>query len=387
MLSRVYSFPAQSILLLGPRGVGKSTFIRQQTKPKIEIDLLKATNFRELSLNPSALEERVSHLKPKDIVFIDEIQRIPELLNEVHRLIENLGICFYLTGSSARKLRRSGVNLLAGRALSRKMYPLTLQELQTYSLEELLKFGTLPSVFKKDLDPADYLFSYVETYLKEEITQEASTRNLEQFQQFLSIVGQYHGQLLNFENLSRQVGKSGDTIKSWFQILKDTLIGQEIKAFTPHLFPRETKHSKFYLFDAGVANALSNEISDLPSEKRGFLFESLVLNELQVYLEIKKLNYQIFHFSLPKSGDIDFIIEVKKKSLSQPSQFISFDLKLSKKWESKFGDATFQLKERAGARHLKAYAIYTGTERRTINNLQVLPLSVFVGDLWAGKLI
>jgi predicted AAA+ superfamily ATPase len=386
MFSRVYNFPSQSVLLLGPRGVGKSTFIRNQTVPNLEIDLLKSTHYRDLSLNPSSLEDRVSHLKPKDIVFIDEIQRIPELLNEVHRLIESKGLYFYLTGSSARKLRKSGVNLLAGRAIGRRMFPLTLHELQNWKLDKLLKYGTLPSVFHKDTDPIEYLTSYVDMYLREEITQEAVTRNLGLFQQFLAIVGQYHGQVLNYENLAREVGKSGDTIKVWFEVLKDTLIGHEIKAFTPNLLKRETKHSKFYLFDPGVANALVNDLEDIPSERKGFLFESLILNELHVYLEVKRLKYQIFHFSHPNEGDIDFIIEVKKKTMSSPSQFISLDIKLSKKWNSSFGSTTHVLQEKAGSRLLKSFAIYTGETRLTTKTLQILPLKMFISELWAGRI-
>jgi len=148
----------------------------------------------------------------------------------------------------------------------------------------------------------------------------------------------------------------------------------------------ETKHSKFYLFDPGVANALVNDLEDIPSERKGFLFESLILNELHVYLEVKRLKYQIFHFSLPNEGNIDFIIEIKKKTMSSPSQFISLDTKLSKKWNSSFGNTTHVLQEKAGSRLLKSFAVYNGETRLTFKSLQVLPLRTFISELWDGKI-
>ena len=295
---RIYEKPKSSILLLGPRGTGKSTFIKTEAEPDLIIDLLKQETYRKLSLHPSLLEEMLSHLKPQQSVLIDEIQKIPALLDEVHRLIEDKNIIFYLTGSSARKLKKEGTNLLAGRALSKKIFCLSLKEIgSACSIQNLLFSGSLPkAVTEKNPDQInDFLFTYVETYLKEEVFQEGLTRNLNEFSKFIEVAGQYHGQIVNLANLSREIGKSGDTIKSWFQILQDTLIGQLIEPYPLKIADKETKHPRFYYFDCGVARAAQgvSNIEEIP-EQRGFYLETIILNEIKTYLEVHRKKYKIF---------------------------------------------------------------------------------------------
>lgn len=388
---RVYSVPPTSILLLGPRGTGKSTFIKSEVKPDFIIDLLKNSSFRPLSLNPSLLEEWVAHLKSGQSILIDEIQKIPALLDEVHRLIEDRQLHFILTGSSARKLKKSSANLLAGRALSKKMYPLTLYEIgNKFSLEQLLNSGCLPrAVTEKNTEILqEYLFSYVETYLKEEIFQEGLTRNLNDFTKFIELAGRYHGQILNLENIAREVGKSGDTVKSWFQILKDTLVGYTIDPYPLNLMPKESKHPRFYFFDCGVARAAEgiSTLSEIP-ERKGFYFETLILNELKTYFEVKKKQHKIFYYSVSSWGDLDFVIEVKKKTMSAPSQLIGIEVKYSKVWKPEFDKVLSKILTERKKQMIKSIGIYTGDKRLTRNSIEVLPLNLFIELLWSGKLI
>lgn len=387
---RVYEKPKSSILLLGPRGIGKSTFIKDAAKPDLIIDLLKQETFRKLSLNPSLIEEMVAHLKSEQTVLIDEIQKIPALLDEVHRLIEDRHIIFLLTGSSARKLKKSGANLLAGRALSKKMYPLCLKEIdQDRSIQNLIFSGCLPKVVTlSDKDSInDFLFTYVETYLKEEVFQEGLVRNLNEFSKFVELAGQYHGQILNFENIARELGKSGDTIKSWFQILQDTLVGQLIEPYPLKIEVKETKHSKFYYFDCGVARAALGiqDLEDIP-DQRGFYLETIILNELRTYFEVHRKKHKIFYYSISSGGDIDFIVETKKKTISSPAQFVGIEIKFTKKWNTDFEKTLHKVKLKCENKMVKSIGIYLGDQRLTKKNIEILPIYQFIDLLWKGEI-
>lgn len=389
-IKRAYKETNSSILLLGPRGTGKSTFVKTELEPDLTIDLLKSTEFRQLSRNPSFLEEMVGHLKEKQTVFIDEVQKIPELLDEVHRLIENNQLKFILSGSSARKLKKSGANLLAGRAVSRKMYPFSMYELSgRIKIKSLIESGSLPlCALKGDPDMInEHLFTYVETYLKEEIQQEGLVRNVNEFSEFIAMAGQMHGQILNYENIAKSIGKSGDTIKSWFQILYDTLVGQEIKSYSLNLFPKESKHSKFFLFDNGVARAAEGlaTLENHP-ERRGYYLENLILNELKVYCEAKQKQLGIYYYNVPSVGDIDFIVEVQKKSHSKPAQIVTFDIKHSIEWKSEFSKMSQKANEQNPNRINKMVGIYLGKKRLTQKKLQIFPIEEFVNSLWNGDI-
>ncbi len=387
---RIYPVFNKSTLLLGPRGTGKSTYVKTEVKPELSIDLLKTSTFKMLLKNPSDLEDMVSHLKAHDMVFIDEIQKIPELLNEVHRLIEKLKLKFILTGSSARKLKSSGVNLLAGRAINRKFFPLTLKEIdEEKKVNDLIFSGTLPTSLnlsdKEDIN--DYLFSYVDTYLKEEVFQESLVRNLSRFSHFIEIAGQYHGQIINYENISRELGLSGDTIRSWFQILEDTLVGSFIEAYKLNIKPKESRHPKFYFFDAGVARAAEGQRSlEVNSEKNGFYFETLILNELKTYIEVLNKDYKIFYYNVPGQSDVDFIIETQKKTLSKPSQFVLINIKFGKTWSTAFNKLPNEIQSICGARCKKIIGIYQGSHILTKDNSEIYPVLEFVKNLWSGKL-
>ncbi|MBC7419827.1 MAG: ATP-binding protein [Bdellovibrio sp.] len=388
---RVYPKFTKSVLLLGPRGTGKSTYIKDIIKPNLTIDLLKTSVFRELLKNPSLIEDMISHVLAGETVFIDEIQKIPELLDEVHRLIENKKIKFILTGSSARKLKKQGVNLLAGRAIYQKFFPLSLFEIKNRKpIDSILFTGLLPYALSLDsnADCNDFLFSYVESYLKEEIFQEGLTRNLADFTYFLELAGQYHGQIINYENIAREVSKSGEAVKAWFQILEDTLIGEMIEPYSLNLYPKETKHKKFYFFDHGIARAASGiKTMEEVAEKKGFYLESLILNELKVYKEVKKENFKIYFYNVSGKGDVDFIIEVKKKTLSQPAEFITLEIKNTKKWNSQFSQLQHEIKNNFPKKCRKSIAVYRGEQRLTQKGIEIFPLDQFIESLWSGEII
>ncbi len=388
---RIYSVFTQSVLVLGPRGTGKSSFIKNIIKPNLTIDLLKTSTFKALLKNPSDLEDMILHLTKGNIVFIHEIQKIPDLLNEVHRLIEDRKIKFILTWSSARKLKSAGVNLLAGRALNKKFFPLTIHEIEKFKPISALVFsGLLPNSVKlNDQDDInDYLFSYVDTYLKEEIFQEGLSRNLSQFTQFIELAGQYHGQIISFENISREIGVSGDTVKAWFQILEDTLLGQFIEPYKLNFFKKEVKHSKFYFFDCGIARAAEGIKSlDSVSEKNGFYFESIILNELKAFKEVSKKDFSLFFYSISGGGDIDFIIETKKKTLSKPSEYLLLNIKYSKTWKTTFQKFDQIIIEKSENRCLKSIGIYQGSHRLKKDKTDIYPTYEFIEALWKGKIL
>ena len=386
-IQRIYSKIKDTCFLLGPRGVGKSTFLESTLNPDLTINLLEVKVFRELKKNPELLEGKVSHLKKNSLITIDEIQKIPELLNEVHRLIEKKKLRFVLTGSSAKKLRSEGENLLGGRALQFKMFPFSLLELNgKISIQNLIQYGSLPVALGHSGGIVEALESYIETYLKTEIQAEALARNLDEFSQFLEIMGQMNGRILNFESISSAVGKSGDTIKKWISILTDTLLGSEVPSFRPSFKVREVSHSKYYFFDQGVARAAAGLIHEpLDAIQKGFCLETLVLNELKIFQEVKRKKNKISFYQVQNFGEIDFIIETRKKTIDRPGTYVALEVKASQKWKSEYEKTTRQFAINFKNKNdCKMIGIYLGSERLTFGNYQVYPLEMFVQELHEG---
>jgi len=265
--------------LFGPRGTGKTTWVKTTYSDAIYLDLLRSELFTRLISDPGRLEQ---YILPnyQGYVVIDEVQRVPELLNEVHRLIEDRKIKFVLTGSSARKIRRGGYNLLAGRALSYQMYPLTAIEMgDDFNLGRSVIRGMLPMAQVDGY--GEYLKSYIQTYLEQEIMQEGLTRNLSAFARFLEVASFSQGQLLNMASISRDVGVGRKVISGYFTILQDLLIGYLIKPFTKRSKRRLVSHAKFYFFDCGVYRAIRpTGPLDSGDEVSGIATESLVLSQL-----------------------------------------------------------------------------------------------------------
>jgi predicted AAA+ superfamily ATPase len=388
MFSRVYQIPSSTFFLFGPRGVGKSTWIKARGGFSLTIDLLKHATFLDLQRDPSLLEAKTGHLKKGETVFIDEIQKIPALLDEVHRLIEDRGLNFILTGSSARKLKRAGANLLAGRAHTYKMLPLTIREIgSAISLEDLFRFGSLPVVLRNMDTAEEALSSYVETYLREEVREEAIVRRVDDFARFLSIAAQLNGAVINYQNVARESGKSANTIQAWFQILEETLLGSYLPAYRPGFKVRESAHPKFYWCDAAIARVAAGlEWKDLDSVWKGTALESMVLREIQAFAEVSRKKTQVFYYATPGAGEIDFIVETRPKTINRPQQFITIEVKLATKWRRDFESASRALRASKPESLIKMFGVYLGNERLSFDGFEVLPLKDFVSGLFSGDI-
>ncbi len=322
----------RSFFLFGPRGTGKTTWLKQQFPHALFINLLQSEFHLPLAAEPGRLREFIP-TEYAGWVVIDEIQRVPELLNEVHELIESRGLRFALTGSSARSLRRKGVNLLGGRARTRYMHPLTAAEQgKAFSLADSLKFGNLPARFG-DPDPAAYLDSYIATYLKEEVAQEGLTRNLGSFTRFLETAAFSQGQALNISGVAREARVARATAENYFSIVEDLLIATSLPVFSRRARRELTTQRKFYFFDAGVFRAI-RPMGPLDSEAEidGPALETLVLQELRAINDYSSLGHEISYWRTRHGLEVDFVlygprgliaIEVKRTRSPGPKDYRS----------------------------------------------------------------
>lgn len=317
MIPRLLTLPAdESFFLFGPRGVGKTTLLKHLPwfSEALYINLLKPGLEMRFARNPSELENMVMALGPETRhVIIDEVQKVPRLLDAVHDLIETTDKKFILTGSSARKLKHGGANLLAGRAFVYHLYPFTYFE-QQVEIVDCLRFGMLPKIFEYSSDEKKqlYLDAYTNTYLKEEIWAEQFIRELDPFRRFLEVAAQTNGKIVNFANLARDVGTSDKNIQKYFSILEDTLLGFFLEAFQHSFRKRLSKTPKFYFFDTGIVRALSAQTS-LPlvpgTSQFGDAFEHFII--LQA-IQLSSYYHRDYRFSYLKTKDdaeIDLIVE------------------------------------------------------------------------------
>lgn len=307
-----------SFLLFGARGTGKSTLIQSLLKSEdvLRVDLLDPVVFEQATLG---LEELIARIKSAvadgQWVFIDEVQKSPKLLDVAQSLIDSQKAKFALSGSSARKLKRGSANLLAGRAYTYSLFPLTFRELgESFDLNKHLAFGGLPHIWNisENREMVLYLRSYITTYLKEEVAEEQIVRKLEPFTRFIQIAGQASGKILNYKNISRDVGVSDQTVKTYFQILEDTLLGYFLPAFGRSLRKSQSKTPKFYLYDTGVLRALWRTI-DQPLEESNYqygnLFEHFIINQIRSEAAYAEKDYQYSFFKTFQDEEIDLVID------------------------------------------------------------------------------
>ncbi len=373
MYSRLINSPKnKSFFLFGPRGTGKTTWVKSSFAKAVYLDLLEAGLFNDLLANP----QRIENFIPKDFddwVVIDEVQRIPELLNEVHRLIEKNKYKFILTGSSARKIRRKGVNLLAGRALSCHLYPLTARELgKDFDLSRSLAYGQLPCVYTEE-NPRAYLESYIRTYLEEEIRYEGLTRNLGAFSRFLEAASFSQGSILNISSVARDCGVERKVVENYFTILEDILIAYKIPVFSRRAKRRMAVHPKFYFFDVGIYRALRPAGPlDLPEEIGGHAFETLFLQELLAANAYLESGYNIFYWMTANNIEVDFVLYGSKG-------IKAFEVKRTGKISGSMlrGLKAFA-KDYPGA---KLYFIYGGERRLRDGDIEILPLNDALKEL------
>jgi len=298
----------KSFFLFGPRATGKTTLIRRQlAKNATIIDLLDSRYFLRLSAAPHDLESIVD-ASPADIIVIDEIQRIPELLNEIHRLIENRRVTFLLTGSSARKLRRGKANLLAGRVWEARMFPFIHRELPDFDLGRYLRYGGLPSVYLSDY-PEEELDAYVNTYLREEVLAEGLIRRLPPFSRFLRSIALSNGEIVNFTKMANDCQVSPSTVTEYVGLLEDTLIGFILPAWTRSRKRKAIKTGKFYFFDPGVTHALAGtETLDRNSNLYGKSFEQFMGMELRAYLSYGRKKLALSYWRSTNGHEVDFLL-------------------------------------------------------------------------------
>lgn len=314
----------ESFFLFGARGTGKSTLLDQLDflQDATRFDLLDQDIESEFSLRPQLLYERCELLKKNDWVCIDEVQKIPELLDVVHSLIEKKKLRFVLTGSSSRKLKRKGANLLAGRAFMNTLFPLTHQELgKDFNLDFVLNWGSLPKIFsyEKDRSKANYLKSYVQTYIKEEIVAEQLVRNLTPFRLFLPIAAQMNSKTLNFSNIAKDTGVDYKTVQTYFDILTETYIGSFLNAYSGSVRKVQSQAPKFYFFDLGVKRALQNQLSIpvLPETNiYGEAFETWFINECRILNSYYGLDYEFSYLRTKDDVEVDLIIKKPNGDLS-----------------------------------------------------------------------
>jgi uncharacterized protein len=323
MIDREVNLPKQnSFFLFGARQTGKSTLLKIGYEPSSTLyyDLLKTDEYLRLSARPSLIREEIMTRNEKIThVIIDEIQRIPSLLNEVHWIMESgKSPVFILTGSSARKLKRSHANLLAGRALTYKLYPLTFREVGgTFSLQKTLRYGSLPSIVCEDEEEMkmEKLRAYADTYLKEEIEIEAQVRNLQRFVRFLTTAAHTNGELINYSNIARETGTSYQTVKSYFQILEDTLIGNFLYPYTKSKRKRLSRQPKFYFFDVGVVRALTRRLTvaiEPQTSDYGKAFEHFIILEIMRANEYERWDLEFSFYRTEAGAEVDLIIETPK---------------------------------------------------------------------------
>jgi uncharacterized protein len=316
MIPRLLKLPErQSCLLLGPRQTGKSTLVHSLLPPDAwTIDLLEHDTALPYAKDPSLFRRETEHKVDSGTrtIFVDEVQKVPALLDEVHSLIERCKVRFILTGSSARKLKRGGANLLAGRAAVRRLHPLTLREMgDRFDLESALRYGTLPAVVTgTEEDARDLLRAYSEVYLKEEIQAESIVRNLGGFARFLDVAAGQSGEILNFSAIGRDAMLATRTVQEYFQILEDTLLGFRLEAWRKSPRGRMVAHPRFYLFDPGVTNALNRRLTaPLDPSAFGRLFEQWVILECLRQIDYLGDETRLFYWRTNTGAEVDLLLE------------------------------------------------------------------------------
>lgn len=356
----------QSYFLFGPRGVGKTSWLRTHFPEALFFDLLHDKTYTSLLADPS----RLGDLIPSDYkgwVIIDEIQKAPALLDEVHRLIESRKLRFILTGSSARKLRRQGVNLLAGRALIKNMYPITaLEQKEKFLLPQSLRYGHLPMALNSE-HPEEYLSSYIATYLREEVLQEGLTRNIVLFTKFLETVSFSQGELLNTTQMAQDIGTNRSAVETLFRILEDLLLASRLPVFTQRAKRELVKNVKFYYFDVGVYRAIRPQGPlDTPEEIDGAALETLFLQEARAINDYFFYGYEFYFWKTRSQLEVDFILYGKHGLLAfeikRKAQIRTDDYKGLKAFMEDYPVC-------------KAYLFYGGTESFTYQDIQIMPLS------------
>lgn len=367
---------SESLFLWGARQTGKSTLLKQQFPHALWFDLLMSDTYERLQRNPALIREIVLADKKIKQVVIDEIQRIPELLNEIHWLMTNRSTQFIMSGSSARKIVRSGTNLLGGRALRYELLPLTSQEIPDFNLIKAINNGLLPRHYLTE-NPKKMLSAYVGNYLRDEIVNEAKIRNVNVFAQFLEAAAFSNGEMVNYANIAADCGVSAPTIKEYFQILQDTLIGRFVPAYQKKPKRRVITAPKFYFFDIGIVNYLLKRGKiEMGSEIFGHAFEHFIYHEIYAHCHYSGLDYTISYWRTASQIEVDFVLG---------NHEVAVEIKSSTKINERHLKGLVSFSEEYKVKHL--ILVCNEPLPRKVGKVLVLPWQIFVQKLWAGELI
>ncbi len=372
----------QSAFLWGPRKTGKTTYLKKHFPDSLIFDFLKTDFFIEVSKNPALLRERILAKDKNAIkhpIILDEVQKVPQVLDEVHWLIENKGLQFILCGSSARKLRRGHVNLLGGRAWRYEMFPLVTAELRNINLLHALNHGMVPTHYlQDDQECKKSLKAYMQDYLKEEVFAEGLTRNIPAFSRFFDAFGYSHGELTNYSNIARDCGVDSKTVKEYYQILIDTLLAVRIDPFKKRQSRSIiTKAPKYYLFDVGVANYLRKQhLEEERGEEFGRAFEHFLLMEILAYRSYSGQDFTI-NFWRTKTGlEIDFILARGE---------IAIEIKGANRIDKRDLNALAAFAEEYSPK--RNFVVCNEKEKRLHGKIEILPWNNFLQELWAGNVL
>lgn len=377
---RLMAAPKGSFFLFGVRGVGKSTWSREAFPAAHLVDLLDESRYQTLLANPGLLALEIRDLPRQRVIVLDEVQRVPALLNEVHRAIEGDRRRFVLLGSSARRLKTANTNLLAGRATLRTMYPLVPAELgRDFNLERVLRFGSIPLVWQAD-DSKSALEAYVQLYVREEIRAEALVRNLPGFLRFLPVAALFHGQVINVAGLARDAATARTTVEGYLGILQDTLLATILPAFEARLRVRERQHPKLYWVDPGLVRSTKRQLGPVAAEERGPLLEGWILTVLRAHNEASNIFEEVSYWApaQARQTEVDFLLRRGREYLA-----------LEVKAQSRFSTAQLSGLRAIAAlpRLARRVLVYLGERRlKTEDGIEVWPLDALLTAIAGNSL-
>lgn len=378
--TRLLSPSSGSFFLFGVRGVGKSMWTRAAFPAAHVIDLLDEARYHELLANPGLLALELADRPAAQTIVIDEIQRVPALLNEVHRAIERSRRRFVLLGSSARRLKTAGTNLLGGRAALRTMHPLVPAELgRDFNLARVLRFGSIPLIWQA-AEPRAALEAYVQLYVREEIRAEAAVRNLPAFLRFLPVAALFHGQVLNISNVARDAAAARTTVEGYVRILEDTLLATLLPAYEARLRTRERHHPKLYWVDPGLVRAAKHQLGAVGAEERGALFEGWVLTVLRAHNEVARIFDEVAYWAPAQARhtEVDFLLRRGK-------ELLAIEVKTSTRFSPTLLTGLKAIGELP--RVARRILLYLGDRRlRTDDGIEVWPLEAFLEAVGTQRL-
>lgn len=378
MVERIYKFDKEledSIFLFGARQTGKSTILRQQFPGAIFIDLLDTNLKGRFQRRPGLLHEMLSDKTAGTLVIIDEIPEVPELLNEVHRLISERQLVFILCGSSARKLKRKGYNTLGGRAFPVYLFPFVSAELSDFNLQQAINYGMLPPHYLAK-NPDRRLSAYIDVYLKEEIKEEALVRNLNAFQRFLEVAAMTDGEMINLQNIAQDCGVSANTVGNYFDILEDTLIGFRLPAYTKTMKRRLVQAPRFYYFDVGVTNHLLHRKNLVRgTTEYGHAFEHLIMQELRAYLSYTQSCERLSYWRTYSGLEVDAVIGDARVAIEIKSveEVLPRHLKGLKAFKDDYPDSRTIIVSQDAIEH-------------RMHDVECIPVHRFLQMLWNGEI-